>query len=126
MGAPDGRPKEDPAMNTFTHASTRLAPHRHRVRYAPTREPGLTQPADGGLQLNRRANLRNILIELDWVGVCSYENQASFLGLGKRNRLTDLLRGAEIGDSLARDIEWSMQKRQGWMDEDHRGEKLEA
>ena len=112
-------------MNTFTQASTRLAPHRHRVRYTPAREAGLTIPADGGLQLNRRANLRNVLIELDWIGVCSYENQASFLGLGKRQRLTDLLRGADIAETTARDIEWAMQKRQGWLDEDHRGNKLE-
>jgi hypothetical protein len=113
-------------MNPLTHAFTRLAPHRHRVRYAPARDGGLTQPADGGLQLNRRANLRNVLIELDWLGVCSYENQASFLGLGKRHRLTDLLRGTDIGESIARDVEWAMQRRQGWMDEDHRGDRLDT
>jgi hypothetical protein len=57
--------------------------------------------------------------------VCSYENQASFLGLGKRLVLTELLRGADISTTVARDIEWAMQKRRGWMDEDHRNETLD-
>lgn len=111
-------------MGNFQPAFTRQAPHRRRTDYTSRREQHVTSP-DEGIQLNRRANLRGILIELDWLGVCSYENQAAFLGLGKRQVLTELLRGADIAPSTARDIEWAMQKRQGWMDEDHRGEPLE-
>jgi hypothetical protein len=102
-------------MGNFHPASTRLAPRR---------EQHVTSP-DDGVQLNRRANLRGVLIELDWLGVCSYENQAAFLGLGKRQILTDLLRGIDITPSTARDVEWAMQKRCGWMDEDHRSEPLD-
>jgi len=105
-------------------ASTRLAPPRHRTNYTSRREQHVTSP-DDGIQLNRRANLRAVLIELDWLGVCSYENQAAFLGLGKRQILTDLLRGTDITTSAARDVEWAMQKRCGWMDEDHRNEPLD-
>lgn len=111
-------------MGNFTPVSTRLAPHRRRANYTPRREQHVTSPEDG-VQLNRRTNLRGILIELDWIGVCSYENQAAFLGLGKRQVLTDLLRGVDITAPTARDIEWAMQKRSGWMDEDHRGEPLD-
>lgn len=111
-------------MGNFSSASTRLAPHRHRATYAPRREQHANS-VDDTLQLNRRANLRGVLIELDWQGVCSYENQAAFLGLGKRQSLTNLLRGGAITAPVARDIEWSMHKRNGWMDEDHRGEPLD-
>lgn len=111
-------------MGNFHPASTRLAPHRHRANYTPRRDTRVTS-ADDGVQLNRRANLRGVLIELDWLGVCSYENQAAFLGLGKRQVLTDLLRGTDIEAAAARDVEWAMQKRCGWMDEDHRGEPLD-
>jgi hypothetical protein len=110
-------------MGNLTPASARPAPHRHDASYAPKRDQHLLSPVDG-LQLNRRANLRGVLVELDWLGVCSYENQAAFLGLRKRQVLTDLLRGAEIPAPMARDMEWAMHKRQGWMDEDHRGEPL--
>jgi len=105
-------------------AFTRLTPRRHRAHHAPRREHHLTSP-DEGIQLNRRTNLRGVLIELDWLGVCSYENQAAFLGLGKRHVLTDLLRGSDITAAAARDIEWAMQKRAGWMDGDHRNEPLD-
>jgi hypothetical protein len=111
-------------MGNVHPASTRLAPHRHRTTYTPRRESRTAAPNDG-VQFNRRANLRGVLIELDWLGVCSYENQAAFLGLGKRQILTDLLRGTDITTSAARDVEWAMQKRRGWMDEDHRGEPLD-
>jgi hypothetical protein len=110
-------------MGNFTTATARLTPHRHRANYTSRRDQHVTSPLDD-MQLNRRANLRSVLNELDWLGVCSYENQASFLGLGKRQVLTDLLRGADITPSMARDMEWAMQKRKGWMDEDHRGELL--
>jgi hypothetical protein len=110
-------------MGNFTPASARLVPHRHRANYTSRRDQHVTSPLDD-IQLNRRANLRGVLIELDWLGVCSYENQASFLGLGKRQVLTELLRGGEITPSMARDMEWAMQKRKGWMDDDHRGESL--
>jgi hypothetical protein len=115
---------ENPLMGNFTPAFTRLAPHRHGANYTPQRERHAALPTDS-MQLNRRANLRGVLIELDWLGVCSYENQASFLGLGKRQVLTDLLRGADITSHVARDMEWAMHKRSGWMDEDHRGEPLD-
>jgi hypothetical protein len=111
-------------MGNFNTASTRLAPHRRRATYISRRDQHLTSP-DDGVQLIRRANLRGALIELDWLGVCSYENQAAFLGLGKRQILTEFLRGADISGSVARDVEWAMQKRRGWMDEDHRGEPLD-
>jgi hypothetical protein len=111
-------------MGNFNTASTRLAPHRRRASFPCRRDQHLTTP-DDGVQLIRRANLRGALIELDWLGVCSYENQAAFLGLGKRQVLTEFLRGADISSATARDVEWAMQKRRGWMDEDHRGEPLD-
>jgi hypothetical protein len=114
----------DIAMGNVNPASTRLAPRRHRTHHSSRREQHLTSP-DDGIQRNRRMNLRGALIELDWLGVCSYENQAAFLGLGKRQVLTDLLRGTDITAAAARDIEWAMQKRSGWMDEDHRAEPLD-
>jgi hypothetical protein len=111
-------------MGNFNTASTRLAPHRRRASFPSRRDHHLTTP-DDGVQLIRRANLRGALIELDWLGVCSYENQAAFLGLGKRQVLTEFLRSADISSATARDVEWAMQKRRGWMDEDHRGEPLD-
>jgi len=111
-------------MGNIHPASTRLTPHRHRTNNTPRRESRAAAPNDG-VQLYRRVNLRSVLIELDWLGVCSYENQAAFLGFGKRQILTDLLRGTDITTSAARDVEWAMQKRCGWMDEDHRGEPLD-
>jgi len=125
MGAAQAPSPEIPLMGNFTPATTRLAPHRRRATYTAKREQHVTSP-DDTLQLNRGANLRGVLIELDWLGVCSYENQAAFLGLGKRQVLTDLLRGAAIASPVARDIEWAMHKRNGWLDEDHRGEPLDG
>lgn len=99
-------------------------PLRHGVSYTPRRANFLTSLPDS-VQLNRRANLRDVIDELQWEGTCSMEEQVAYLGLASRDSLLALLRGAEITAAHAREIEWSMQRRSGWMDEDHRGETLE-
>lgn len=75
-------------------------------------------------QLNRRANLRTLLEELTSEGITGTVTRAAILGLDGREVMA-LLRGKYIGDEAAREIEWSMQRREGWLDEDHRRHLLD-
>jgi hypothetical protein len=104
--------------------SLALDPFRHGISYAPRRASFLTSLPDS-VQLNRRANFRDVIAELHWLGTSSVEEQVTYLGLPSRETMMTLLRGGDISAATAREIEWSMQKRNGWMDEDHRGEALE-
>jgi hypothetical protein len=79
----------------------------------------LTTP-NAPVQLNRRASLRIVLGELAWAGVSSTAGQAALLGLRPGKALAGFLRGDPISDAVAREIEWAMQRRDRWMDEDHR------
>lgn len=76
------------------------------------------------LQLNRRANLRHVLDVLQCDGFTSIESQGTVLGLDWRV-LQGLLKGKEITAAFARELEWLTQRPQGWLDDDHRGERLE-
>ncbi|QWT21426.1 hypothetical protein KPL74_05340 [Bacillus sp. NP157] len=75
------------------------------------------------IQLNRRANLRTVLDELTAEGITGSVTRASILGIDDREVLA-MLRGKHIDNEAAREVEWAMQRRVGWMDEDHRREKL--
>lgn len=76
------------------------------------------------IQLNRRANLRTILDELAVDGITGAVTRASILGIDDRELLA-MLRGKYISNEAAREIEWAMQRREGWLDEDHRRETLD-
>ncbi|UPG92512.1 hypothetical protein [Luteibacter aegosomatissinici] len=76
------------------------------------------------IQLNRRANLRTVLDELATEGITGAVTRSSILGIDDRELLA-MLRGKYISNEAAREIEWSMQRREGWMDEDHRRETLD-
>ena len=76
------------------------------------------------IQLNRRANLRTVLDELAVEGITGAVTRSSILGIDDRELLA-MLRGKHIGNDAAREIEWAMQRREGWLDEDHRRERLD-
>jgi hypothetical protein len=105
-------------------ASLAREPLRREITYTPRRASFLISLPDS-VQLNRRANFRDVIAELQWLGTSSVEEQVAYLGLASRERMTGMLRGADISFAMAREIEWAMHKREGWMDEDHRGEVLE-
>ena len=69
------------------------------------------------VQLNRRANLRILVAELADDGYLGA--QAAVLGTSTR-ALQAMLDGDFIGDRDAREFEWAMHRREGWLDEDHR------
>jgi hypothetical protein len=69
------------------------------------------------LQLNRRGNLRAVLDELEDEGIASLQTQARFLRVNCV-LLEKMLNGGYIPEVLAREVEWVMQRRTGWMDED--------
>jgi hypothetical protein len=77
------------------------------------------------MQLNRHANLQACVDELERCGTTSKCDQAEFLGVSSGKGLKVLISGDHIYDVAAREIEWAMQKRDGWLDEDHRQERLE-
>ena len=73
------------------------------------------------LQLNRRANLRTLLAELHRDGYVSLLGQAAVLGVN-RAALQAMLAGDPIEDHVARELEWAMHRREGWLDKDHRAD----
>jgi hypothetical protein len=69
------------------------------------------------VQRNRRRNLRLALAELR--GPDRQQDvvmRAAVLGLS-RQEFRAIREGAPIGDRLAREIEWAMHRRRGWLDE---------
>ena len=71
------------------------------------------------LQLHRRANLRSLIDELYREGYASLATQAAVLGINEEF-LRAMLSGYCIVDAVAREVEWSMHRRNGWLDDDHR------
>lgn len=71
------------------------------------------------VQEHRRANLRTLLGELDRAGLTGLDAQAALLVTNSVN-LENMLARADIGDLFARNTEWTMHRRDGWLDEDHR------
>jgi len=71
------------------------------------------------VQEHRRANLRTLLGELDRGGLTEIEAQAAFLVTNSVS-LESMLTSTVIGDLFARNTEWTMHRRDGWLDEDHR------
>ena len=70
------------------------------------------------VQEHRRTNLRTLLGELDRGGLTGLEAQAAFL-VTNSGGLENTLTSAVIGDLFARNTEWTMYRRDGWLDEDH-------
>jgi hypothetical protein len=70
------------------------------------------------VQEHRRTNLRTLLGELDRGGLAGIEAQATFLVTNSVS-LESMLTSAAIGDLFARNTEWTMHRRDGWLDEDH-------
>jgi hypothetical protein len=87
------------------------------------RNCGVTSPIPNLVQLNRRANLRLILKELTSEDVKGIQAQAKALHIGLRF-LEEMLTGGYIPETFAREVEWVMQKPDGWMDEDERERDL--
>jgi hypothetical protein len=70
------------------------------------------------VQEHRRANLRTLLGELTAGGLSGLDAQAAFL-ITSGVSLKNMLARAVIGDRFARNAEWTMHRREGWLDEDH-------
>jgi len=70
------------------------------------------------MQEHRRDNLRALLRELAQGGLTGTDAQASFL-VTNGATLKNMLGRAVIGDRFARNAEWTMHRRDGWLDEDH-------
>ncbi|QWT20759.1 hypothetical protein KPL74_01825 [Bacillus sp. NP157] len=68
------------------------------------------------LQRVRRKNLRLLLNELKGDGIRCGEVRARLLGISP-DEFARLVDGAPIGDRLARDVEWAMNRPRGWLDE---------
>ncbi|MGF6494194.1 hypothetical protein ABIE56_002385 [Luteibacter sp. 621] len=75
------------------------------------------------LQLNRRANLRLILHELEGDGIESALLIDQVLGL-PAGTSASLRKGADVTDSMAREIEWAMNRPVGWLDRGARDDRL--
>lgn len=67
------------------------------------------------LQINRRANLRSIIEELESDGVDSALLIDQVLGMAT-GTVANIRKGAEITDAMAREIEWAMNRPSGWLD----------
>jgi len=73
------------------------------------------------VQDHRRANLRALLGELARGGLTGIDAQAAFLVTSGAS-LKNMLARAVIGDRFARHAEWTMHRREGWLDEDHKAD----
>ena len=70
------------------------------------------------LQKTRRANLRGLLSELANEGFHGLDAQAAFLAT-RAAPLKGMLEHEFINAPFARNVEWTMQRRDGWLDEGH-------
>lgn len=71
------------------------------------------------LQQTRRLNLRGLLFELAADGFRGLDAQAAFLTIQAAS-LKGMLEHDVISGPFARNVEWTMQRREGWLDDDHR------
>lgn len=67
------------------------------------------------LQTVRRTNLRLLLNQLKTEGIQGRKLCAMMLGMTPQ-QFADIVDGAEIDDTLARSLEWAMNRPRGWMD----------
>jgi len=70
------------------------------------------------LQQHRRTNLRGLLLELASEGLRGLDAQAAFFTT-RSGTLKGMLEHGFITAPFARNVEWAMQRRDGWLDEDH-------
>lgn len=70
------------------------------------------------LQQTRRANLHGLLFELATEGLRGLDAQAAFFST-KAGALKGMLEHDFITGPFARSVEWTMQRRHGWLDEEH-------
>jgi hypothetical protein len=75
------------------------------------------------IQRNRRANLRIVLKELAFDGICRRPGKAVALHTN-RHALAGMMAGRHIPEDFAREVEWLLHKHAGWMDEDERHRDL--
>ncbi|UPG92766.1 hypothetical protein [Luteibacter aegosomatissinici] len=87
---------------------------------SPGSTPKLTRDCS---QRNRRGNLRAALDELKDEGISALQDQASVLHVNGAF-LETMLNGGYISDIFARELEWVMQRRTGWMDEERQTRNL--
>jgi len=71
------------------------------------------------LQQHRRTNLRRLLFELASDGFRGLDAQAALLTT-RAAPLKGMLEHDFITAPFARHVEWTMQRRDGWLDDDHR------
>jgi hypothetical protein len=79
---------------------------------------GHAETAMENLQQIRRTNLRGLLFELANDGLRGLDAQATFL-MTRAAPLKRMLEHDAITALFARNVEWTMQRREGWLDEDH-------
>lgn len=70
------------------------------------------------LQRTRRTNLRGLMCELATEGFRGPDAQATFLTT-RVGALKGMLEHDAIPAPFARTVEWTMQRREGWLDDDH-------
>jgi hypothetical protein len=70
------------------------------------------------LQQTRRTNLRGLLLELATGGFRGLDAQAAFLTT-RAGTLKGMLEHDAIPAPFARTVDWTMQRREGWLDDDH-------
>jgi hypothetical protein len=68
------------------------------------------------VQTRRRANLHHLIRSLDREGIQSWSAQAAILANMTGSELRAVMEGGTISDALAREIEWSMHRPEGWLD----------
>lgn len=98
---------------------------RHLAIRSSGSNPPLLNALHMATQINRRANLRACINQLNREGITSTQKQAESLGLYASSDLESFVAGSYINEEAAREIEWSMQKPKGWLDNDHRLEPLD-
>jgi hypothetical protein len=73
------------------------------------------------IQVIRRRNLRRLIAELRGDGVSQWKALAISLGI-EPAVLDDIRTGGPISDTVAREIEWAMQRPARWLDRTSTGE----
>jgi hypothetical protein len=71
---------------------------------------------DAKRQVHRRINLQHLSRQLAAEGVESLAAQGAALGYLTETELRNLLDGEPISDTVAREIEWAVQRPEGWLD----------
>ena len=111
QGSPPGQTVSPDATGVISHSRVPCYKYALETRYT----------AMENLQQHRRTNLRGLLFELASEGLRGLDAQAAFFTT-RAGTLKGMLEHDFITAPFARNVEWTMQRRDGWLDEDHRAD----